>query len=1296
MSFLKSIGIFLLGIFCVPVLVHAQQSSATFDIEWLGVNHTITLLNGTTITYPVAKDAFVNLDGVLVLQKDVVGKVSGTVVIENVTFFAGDSSSKSVLPALNVPENRTVTYAVRHNDGVTTRLYIPILQKDGAGNWAQLSSVSVQYSLTSNYDETPVRTDVYSRANANARTTNTTGSVLASGDWYKVAVSESGIYKITPSYLSSIGINTSSLDPSMIQLYGNGGGMLPQANSDARADDLVENAVFISEDGNGVFDNDDYILFYAESPHTWNYNPAGGTTFTHTLNLYSDQNFYFLTVNQQPGKRISSQGSLGGAAQTVSSFDEHFFTETDQYNIMDSGREWYGIQFTQYVPSQNFSFNITGILPNADLKLKSAVLSRSYVSTRFVYKVNNIANLIPDQYLPILTTEEHADLGRDSFIIDTLNAASLGSNTSLSIGMTLTGGIATSMAHLNYLEVVFEKSLRLYGNYTSFRSSKSLLQPTTQYSISNASGTENVWDVSNPLNVVNQAYDFTGSAIEFGSSSTSLKEFIIFSGNNFSAPTFIERVSNQNLHDITSGNIPDMIIVTHPDFQSQAQRLANFRTTNDGLRVYVCTTEQIYNEFGSGKKDLTAIRDFVKMVYDRGSAGSQLKYLLLFGKPTYDYKNHTGIGGNFVPTYESRESLKELQSYNSDDYFGFMDNTEGYWDETPLDDNTLNIGVGRLPIGSAAQGDMIVSKLINASKPSTNTNGNWKNKMTLLADDGDGITHLQAAEVLSATVNARNKQININKIYVDAYQQEATPGGETASLVNEAIYRDIEDGTLIWNYVGHGGNNVLAQEAIVTTTTINSWNNINKLPFFITATCSFGRFDKPGLVSGAENVLMSSNGGSFGNLTSTRTVYSFSNLAINNAFYSYAFLTNADGSYYTLGDIMKNTKNNAAALQGVYNRNYTLLGDPSMKISYPQKKMIIIAVNGTPVNSVPDTLKALSKVTLDGLVQDYTGTTLTSYSGVSRITIFDKPTTVPTLGSTGSSKTTFKLQNNIIFDGLVTVTNGAYKVSFIVPKDISYNFDYGKISLYSELTNGTTDAGGYLSNIVVGGSNANAPEDKIPPTVKLYLNDPSFVSGGVSRENPVFYADVADENGINVSAAGIGHEITLVLSNNSEVIILNKYYTASKDDYSKGKVEFPLKDLSPGTYSLRFKVWDTYNNSTEETLEFTIEATSKIQLSHVLNYPNPFTTNTTFHFDHNRFGDNLMVQVQIYTVSGKLVKTLDETIFNSPSHVANLTWDGLDDYGDKIGRGVYVYKLKIRSLQDGSTTHVFEKLVLLN
>lgn len=1290
MTFLKYILSSLLSIFFVSIAAIAQQTTVTYDVEWLGFNASQQLINGEIVTYPMAKDAIIDLNGVLVLQKDVYGKIIGTISQESISYFAGDSASKSTLAKLSYDPPSAITYVHLYNKGVTTRIYIPLLKKNTDGNWAQISSFALQYTTTSATDDTPIQPgNPYTNSYSNARTTSATGSVLASGDWFKLAVSQTGIYKINAAYLSSIGINTATLDPTMIQIYGNGGGMLPQANSAARLDDLVENAIFISEDGNGVFDNNDYILFYGESPHTWTYNTSTNT-YTHATNIYSDYNYYFLTYNQQSGKRISTQASIGTTDQTLSDFDEHLFSEIDTYNILDSGREWYGFQLSPYVPSTNVTFDASGFVAGSDATLSVAVVGRSYVSTSMNYKVNGV-NLSPNLSIPTLSSAAHAPLGVNAKTTYTF----IPSSASLTVAMTFIGGNASSTAHNNWIELRYLKSLRLYGNQTFFRSSKSIAEATTKYSIGSTDGTEQIWDLSDPQNIVSQAYTVAGSNIEFGANSSTLKEYVVLKGSGFSNPLFIERVANQNLHDITSSNMPDMIIVTHPDFMAQAQRLANYRQQNDGISSYICTPLQIYNEFGSGKADVTAIRDFVKMVYDRGTAGAELKYLMLFGSCTYDYKNHSGIGGNFVPTYESRESLDDLKSYNSDDYFGFLDNSEGNWGEFPIEDNTLNIGVGRIPVRSSYQADVLVTKIISASKPSSQTNGNWENRMTLIADDGDGNLHLSDTEYLYNIINTNNKQMNVNKIYLDAYPQESTPGGETASMVNAAINRDIEDGTLIWNYVGHGGNTGLAQENVVNISTINSWANNNKLGFYVTATCSFGRYDKPGLTSGAETILLSPNGGSFANLTSTRTVFASTNATINRAFYKFAFLKNPDGSFYSLGDIMLLTKN--SSLEGVYNRNYGLLGDPSMKIRYPQQKMVVTSLNGVAVNAVPDTLKALSKVMLEGLVQDaVSNATLTNYSGLSKITIYDKPATLVTYGTGGSSPTTFKLQSNIIFDGLATVTNGVFKVSFIVPKDISYQYDFGKISLYSEQANGTIDAGGYLSNIVVGGSNPNAPDDRTPPTVKLYLNDPSFVSGGTTRENPVFYAEVADENGINVSAAGIGHEITLVLNTSTDVIILNKYYTAAQDDYSKGKVQFPLKDLAPGSYSLRFKVWDTYNNSTEQTLEFTIQSTTKLQLSHVLNYPNPFTTHTTFHFDHNRAGDNLMVQIQIFTVSGKLIKTLDETIYNSPSHVASLFWDGLDDFGDKIGRGVYVYKVKIRSQQDGSTTHVFEKLVLLN
>lgn len=1285
----------LLSLFAIANITFAQQTTISYDVEWLGYNYTHRLPNGEKIIYPMATDAIVNLDGNLVLQKDVPGNITGNIRFESISYYAGDSISKLALKTVTVSE-AAITYIRYNNKGVYTRIYIPLLKLNADGNWSQLASFTLGYTLS------PERTSLevenpYVKSYTNARTSNVTGSVLASGNWYKLGVSQTSIYKIDVAYLSNLGINTSNLNPDMIQIYGNGGGMLPQSNSESRLDDLVENAIFVSEDGNGIFDNNDYILFYGESPHAWNYNILKDT-YTHEFNIYSNQNFYFLTVNQQIGKRIENQANLVSTAQTLTEYDERLFSETDLYNIMDSGREWYGFQFSSYNTNLNTPFNVTGITSGSNLSLTTSVVGRSYKATNMSVRINN--NILPSGIsLPVLSTVAHAELGKNVTDSFTFNSSLLGGSNTATIGLTFLNGNASAAANLNYLELLFSKSLRLYDNQTFFRSAKSLLQPTTSYVIENTTGIEKIWDISDPQNVTSQNYVFNNGYAEFGNNSTNLKEYVVLKGESFPYPGYIETVSNQNLHDITSSNMPDMIIVVAPEFLSQAQRLANFRQQNDGIRSFICTPKQIYNEFGCGKADITAIRDFVKMVYDRGTVGSQLKYLLLFGSCTYDYKNILGGGGNFVPTYESRESLREIESYNSDDYFGFLDNGDGYWKEefsgNPLI-NMLSIGVGRLPVKSVYQADIVVNKLIFASKPSTAVNGNWENKMTLICDDGDNNHHLDDAENLYNAVvyTNNNKQININKIYLGAYPQESTPGGETASLVYQAINRDIEDGTLIWNYVGHGGNTGLAQEGIVTIPSINSWTNISKLGFYVTATCSFGRNDKPGLTSGAENILLSPNGGSFGNLTSTRTVYASYNATINLAFYKFAFLRNTDGTFYTLGEIIKRTKN--FSVTGVYNRNYVFFGDPSMRIRYPQQNMVVTKINGVSINAVPDTLKALSKVTIEGLVQDQSGTTLSNFTGDAQITIFDKPSTIRTLGTDGSPITTFKLQSNIIFDGVATVLNGAYKVSFIVPKDISYQFDYGKISLYSTNSSGSIDAGGYLTNIVIGGSNSNAVEDKMPPKAKLYMNDPSFVSGGITRENPVFYAEVSDENGINVSTAGIGHEITLQLSTSSDVIILNKYYTAAKDDYTKGKIVYPLKDLPAGSYSLKFKVWDTYNNSTEQTLDFTIQNTEKIQLSHVLNYPNPFSTNTSFHFDHNRVGDNLMIQVQVFTVSGKLIKTLDETVYNSPSHVGSIHWDGLDDYGDKIGRGVYVYKLKIRSLQDGSTTHVYEKLVLLN
>jgi len=1283
MTFLKSL-LLSFAFFITSIIATLAQSSIEINIQWTGSFFTVQIPNGSYLTVPAAKNAFVTGSGTLVYQLTIPGYLTN-IKETSVSYMSPDSASTAFLNKLKITQENSISSVYLYNDVVSTQLYIPILRQTTNSGLSRVSSITLSYNVSySSTSASQLNKPNYSTSSA--RTTATGSSVLSQGEWFKLGVSQSGIYRIDAAYLTSIGISPGSIDPKTVQIFGNGGGMLPQANDSSRINDLAEVATYFYDDGNAVFDNSDFILFYAESPNIWQYNgnSTANPPYSHQLDLYSTQNFYFLTYGQNTGKHITSQSPVSGATQTITTYNEHLFQEPELYNIISSGREWYGDQFDQFYPNRTYSFDITGASSTGVVSISA--LGRSTVPTTFSYIINGASY---SQSVAAISTAENAPSGTP--ILNNYSFPAAGTST-LNISITyLNGGAITSIGNLDFLEVNFEKALQLYNKQTMFRSIKSV-QSTSQYNIGNCNGTEMVWDITDPRNITALSTTFASGAIQFsGTSGSTPEEYIILQGSAFANPLFIEKTPNQNLHGLST---PDMIIVTHPSFLSQAQRLQNFRQTNNGLNVEVVTTDQVYNEFSSGKQDVSAIRDFARMLYNASTGTTTLKYLLLFGNGACDYKNILNLNSTFVPVYESRESLNPLQSYCSDDFFTFFDPQEGNWTEGSNPDfETENIGVGRLNVRSPEQGDEVVSKIMSYSVNTSSDMGNWRNKMTLSACDGDSNLHLNNAEAIYSQIYASNKQLNINKIYIDAYQQESTPAGKAAPLVVEAVNLDIEEGTLIWNYVGHGGVGGLAQQGIVTDATINSWTNYNKLPFMITATCDFGRFDTPGLISGAEIALLSSIGGACGLLTSTRTVFSNFNSLINSSFYTALFTRNADGSYPTVGNVMMNTKNTSNA--GVYNRNYNLLADPSMTISFPRDNIVITAINNVPVSASPDTLKALSQITLSGNVTDFTGAILSSFNGQANITVYDKPSIITTLGSAGSIVTTFKLQNNIIFNGPATVTNGAFKISFIVPKDISYNYDFGKISLYSQQGFGSLDAGGDFTNIVVGGSNPNAPVDVTPPTVKLYLNDASFVSGGVAGPNPVFFADISDASGINLSTASIGHQITLTMSNSTQVIILNQYYTAALDDFTKGKVQYPFYNLAPGSYTLHFTVWDTYNNSTQESLEFTILNTAKIQLDHVLNYPNPFTTNTTFHFDHNRFGDDLLVQVQVYTVSGIMIKNLEETVYNSPSHISGLSWNGLDEFGSKIGHGVYVYKLKIRSLTDGSTTHVYQKLVLL-
>lgn len=1165
------------------------------------------------------------------------------------------------------------------------------------GSYVKLTNFSYRYISNGSNRLSPNPTKITKRANRiNLSQASTSNSVLALGEWFKLGISNSGVFKIDYNYLLNLGIKPESVNPTEIKVYGNGGSMLPQSNSTPTYDDLVENAIYVHGENDGKFDQQDYILFYGTGPHAWSYNEVD-KSFYHTFNIYSDQAYYFLTISPGKGLRISDQASVSNATTIIDQFDERYFFEKDEAQVMTtpwipSGRLWIGDIFN-YTLQNTYNYDASGIVPNSNIIIRSACIGRSSAATSFNISLNN--NLVGSHEFKTSTyfenpSKDYPYLGEYKLEKWQVNSSNIpGNNFSLKYSFNKNGR-SEAKGYLDFFEIFIQKRLQMYGGQTAFRSLPSLNHNVSEYHIENTNNSEFIWDVTDPLFVKNQNYIFNSGQSSFSANSSTLKEYIIFRPSNLSAPNFDSKIENQNLHGLTQLGIPDNLIITTEEFLRPANELAQFHKDFDNLDSYVVTVKKIYNEFSSGAQDICSIRNFIKMVYDRSRPGDSLQFVTLFGAGSVDYKNRIPNNTNFVPVYESRESLHPIDSHSSDDFYGFMDHNEGTWEEN--DNYLMEVGIGRLPVRTESEGYDIVEKI--KKYKSNQSLGKWRNNITLIAGnispkDTDTSSFFRAAESLGDIIMQKDMDYNLSKIYLPAYPLVYTPSGAVCPLANEAIQSEFEKGTLILNYIGHGSEVQLSQENILNTSIIADLKNQYQLPFLVAATCQFGRYDYPGIQSGVQTALQNKGGGTIGSLAPTRPVYDTYNKVLNDAFYKTAILKRGN-QFLKIGEIILHTKNNS--LRGINNRSYALIGDPCLTLNYPQEEVFITQINGQNLGAIPDTLKALQKVKIEGEIRSG-GNIISDYNGNLSLRLFDKESTITTINR---PITTFKVRNNLIYDGSASVKNGKFSLEFIIPKDISYQFNNGKISLYASNSPNLRDGAGSSTNIIIGGSDKNAVDDITPPVIKAYMNDESFIFGGITNSNPKLIVNLFDESGINLASSGIGHAISMTIDNSNEPIILNEFYTTKVDDYKNGTVTFNLKNLAPGNHSLKIKAWDTYNNSSDTYLEFVVVNNEDIDLSHILNYPNPFSTHTEFHFDHNRSGNDIDVMIQIYTVSGKLIKTISQRFYLSPSHISNIFWDGRDDFGDKLGKGVYVYKVSVKSLSDGNHKSKYQKLLILN
>jgi hypothetical protein len=1120
---------------------------------------------------------------------------------------------------------------------------------------------------------------IFLTQNANGQVSS---SVLASGNWYKFSVDTTGVFKIDKNLLQEIGVSTTELNPKNIQIFGNGGTLLPVLNSAFRNVDLQENAIYVEGEADGTFDANDFILFYAKGPHDWEIQ-KGSKTAKHRQNIYSDKAYYFITVGANNGKRISSKVVNTNAATTqITSFDDFTFYEKEELNLLAAGTQWFFNDNFNIENTQIFTIPFPNALANEQVFIRIRGVSNSVTSSTMTVKANN-KDIYTIAYSAVNSgslTKAHASERTGSIV-----------NASEAITLEITynnNGNPSANAYLDFIEIVGKKELIADGTQFSFRSFEQFdALETVEYQIKNANNISQVWDVSNFLSPKIIKNEASGTAFNFKDTGGVLKEYIALNASDFYIPETIEnaKVVNQNLHALKEINY---LIVTSSALISQAQRLADYHQQNSGLNTKVVLLDAIYNEFSSGAKDITGIRDFIHHLYaPNSSEDKQLKYVCFFGDASYDYKDRITGNNNIVPVKLSETSFNLATSYVTDDFFVMLDKEEG----SMLAAHTLNVASSRIPVTGNAQAKDVVDKIL--SYYSESAIGDWRNTITLLADDIDDDFDIQIQEGVESIADEirDNKPIfNIRKIYSDAYVQQNSSGGERYPEVKEAITNAIEKGTLIFDYFGHGGEDGFASERILEKPQIQQFNNPNTLPLLITVTCDFSRFDNPSRITAGELTLWNKTGGAASMITTTREVFISVGQRFNERLIR--ILLEFEEEDLSISASLMKTKNNSSSTQKFFIYSF---GDPAMKLAVPEPSVRVTKMNDKDITQPIDTLKALSRVRFEGVVVDASNVILNDFNGTLSTTVFDKSLIRSTLGNNNfGKKMVFDTQDSKLFTGKSTVENGRFKFDFVVPKDIKVAYGKGKLSFYAE--NGKIEKAGFNFDVVVGGIDENAPEDTVGPELKLFMNDESFIDGANTNTSPNLIAVLSDSSGINTSITAIDHDIIGILDGDaSNPIVLNDFYQTELNDFTKGKVTYRFRDLAVGAHTLKIKAWDTYNNSSETTLNFVVVSAAILNLENVLNYPNPFVNYTEFWFNHNKPNEPLEVHVQIFTVAGKLVKTINQNVQTTGTLSRNITWNGLDDFGHKIGKGVYVYKLRVLATSSNLVSEKYEKLVIL-
>ena len=1128
---------------------------------------------------------------------------------------------------------------------------------------------------------------------SSARNTYKQTSVLSEGLIHKISVPGSGIYRIDYEFLSNaFGSELSSIAASQLQIWGNPGGMIPEKIQDERIDDLEELPLKFIGDGDEEIEQGEYYLFYCEGPNKlkWQDN-----SYVIPKNIYSNENFYFLISNGLEGKRLESLPSSQSPEVTFREYDNLQIYELDLVNLLGrysstigSGKKWFGDNYSN-LRSQVLTdkFDFTRVVPGSDINMEAEIAIRSNKSSTAVLSLNetNASKTVSSVDIS-QSLAKYARIAKLSSGLSAPEGVELG-ESDFTLQLDVNNGGSVFEAFLDFVRLDLKRELVFNGAPLTFYKLGEELYSSVEFELEKLTNNVEIWQIDDPFETVQLQPSFQNTdVLRFSYSPSGTSRFIAFDpGAHLPIPSYVGHVANQNLHGV---NELELLIIYYDEFEEAALLLADHRRTHDGMNVVAYPISKVFNEFGGGSPDPTAIRDFAKMVYDRVD---EFKYLCLFGDGSYDYKglNDEIPYSNLVPVFETPESLDPIESFPTDDYYALLSDNEGGNLVGAID-----IAVGRIPVMTSDEAMDVVNKLIRYDL-SEEALGDWWQRIGFVADDEDNNQHLNQSIELSNRIESLYPRFNHEKIFFDAYPQVSTVGDARFPDANAALNNSMFKGLLTINYYGHGGPKGWAQERVLELADVNSWVNTDRYPLFITATCTFTGYDDPEARSGGELTFINPNGGAIGLVTTVRAVYSNSNKVLTYSLFDRLYEQDPDGDYLPLGEILRQSKNsNRQDTLGSNARKFTLIGDPSMRLALPEYKIETTHINEKEVGvGSMDTLGALKKVTIKGHLTDFNGQKAIDFNGDLFSTVFDKKKTLTTLGQDPKSyPKEFEVQNNILFKGQAHIESGAFELTFVIPKDIDYSYGHGRISYYAR-SDKMKDAGGYFDDFIIGGSSDQVFEDDEGPIVELFMNSEDFISGGITGPDPILIVKLFDENGINVSGNSIGHDLIGILDEDTQnSFVMNDYYEANIDDFRKGTVYYPLSDLQPGVHRIMVRAWDVANNMAEGELSFEVLGHENPQFLNTLSFPNPFTDRTRFVFEHNLTGKEVEIQLDIHDVLGRPIWSISEDLRPAAHVYDQLEWDGTDHNGGKVQPGVYIYRMLMKTL-DGSGNVIESNIV---